>query len=190
MLNQAHYISGLFQNHLTGTAVAIVLMLFLTLVCKKFYIGFKLGYIPSKTALKYMAALFFVYLSFSVLGHLLERPKENFVTTIFDGDLLTKIQIALTIFLLAPVGEEIVFRGFLLNPFGQCKIKIQVIVAIVFSLIFSFLHTQYTDPLTISSLFFFSFIASIARFKTGGLLLPIILHIEAAVLAVTFNILF
>lgn len=85
------------------------------------------------------------------------------------------LNVALLTFIV-PIYEEIVFRGCL---FGALKYWFggrTYPAAIVMSLIFTLLHTQYADWRTLFLLFLVSLTLSIARVKSDGLYLPIMLH--------------
>ena len=83
---------------------------------------------------------------------------------------------AVSICLLAPVSEEVIFRGFLLNAgLGYGK-RGEHIAILATSLLFMVIHTQYQQPATFICLFIFSVILCYARLYTRSLLVPIILH--------------
>ncbi len=81
--------------------------------------------------------------------------------------------------LAAPVSEEIIFRGFLLNASrGWGKLPQQVGIVITSGL-FAASHMQYQAPMTFIHLFIFSAILCVVRIGTGGLVVPILLHVLA-----------
>ncbi|WBT60057.1 CPBP family intramembrane glutamic endopeptidase [Kosakonia oryzendophytica] len=78
--------------------------------------------------------------------------------------------------LAAPVSEEIIFRGFLLNAFlGWGKIPQQLGIVLV-SALFAAIHMQYQTPVNFVYLFSFSAVMCVVRIGTGGLIVPVILH--------------
>lgn len=78
---------------------------------------------------------------------------------------------------LAPVAEEIIFRGFLLNSSIGWGRYSRVSGIIITSLAFAIMHTQYLFAVTFVYLFVFSSILCVVRMRSRGLMIPIILHI-------------
>lgn len=78
---------------------------------------------------------------------------------------------------LAPVAEEIIFRGFLLNSSIGWGRYSRVSGIIITSLAFAIMHTQYLFAVTFVYLFVFSSILCVIRMRSRGLMIPIILHI-------------
>ncbi|HHB0552968.1 TPA: CPBP family glutamic-type intramembrane protease [Escherichia coli] len=50
---------------------------------------------------------------------------------------------------------------------------------LITSLLFVTVHTQYQNLLTLAEIFLAGLITSAARIRNGGLLLPVLLHMEA-----------
>lgn len=48
-------------------------------------------------------------------------------------------------------------------------------------------HSQYQNLLTLAELFLVGLITSVARIRSGGLLLPVLLHMEATTLGLLFG---
>lgn len=83
---------------------------------------------------------------------------------------------SLCVCFLAPIYEEIIFRGFLLNTFLLWGPKAKVYGIVLTSILFSLVHSQYNSPTTFIELFTFSVILCYAKIYKNGLLLPILLH--------------
>ncbi|EBO7295268.1 CPBP family intramembrane metalloprotease, partial [Salmonella enterica] len=83
---------------------------------------------------------------------------------------------ALLLICIVPVYEEIVFRGCLFNIFKFWFRGNVFCAAITVALIFSTLHLQYTETRTFIMLFLVSLMLTIARIKSRGLLMPVLLH--------------
>lgn len=77
--------------------------------------------------------------------------------------------------LLAPISEELLFRGLIFSQIKKTRLKI--IGAIVIpALIFSLIHIQYSSIIVLSLIFVDGVFYGIARYYTGSVLVPIILH--------------
>lgn len=77
---------------------------------------------------------------------------------------------------LVPVYEEIVFRGCLFNAFKYWLSENTYLSALLVSILFSILHTQYSDVRTLFILFLISLVFIFARVKSNGIVMPIVLH--------------
>ncbi|MCH6700972.1 hypothetical protein BED06_21715 [Escherichia coli] len=60
-------------------------------------------------------------------------------------------------------------------------------VVLITSLLFVAAHSQYQNLLTLAELFLVGLITSVARIRSGGLLLPVLLHMEATTLGLLFG---
>ncbi|WP_312831117.1 CPBP family intramembrane glutamic endopeptidase [Pantoea eucrina] len=82
----------------------------------------------------------------------------------------------LTAVLLAPVFEEVLFRGFLLQAFLIWAPRSRFACMLLTSLLFAALHTQYVHWETLVALTLFSLLLCYARLRSNNLALPIFLH--------------
>jgi len=83
----------------------------------------------------------------------------------------------LTFVIVAPVAEEIMFRGFLFR--GWVRSERNAIPAIlVISALFAAIHVQY-DWFGILQVFFIGLLLAIARWRSGSTLLTIVMHVLA-----------
>lgn len=78
--------------------------------------------------------------------------------------------------LLAPIFEEILFRGFLLQAFLMWAPRSRFACILLTSLLFAAMHTQYIHWQTIAVLTLFSILLCYARLRGNSLLLPVLLH--------------
>lgn len=83
---------------------------------------------------------------------------------------------AIVMILLVPVYEEMVFRGCLFSVFKYWLGNNNYAAAVAVSVVFSACHLQYIDWRSFLTLFLVSLMLVIGRIKTGGILMPIILH--------------
>jgi membrane protease YdiL (CAAX protease family) len=92
--------------------------------------------------------------------------------------------------LLAPIFEEILFRGFLLQAFLLWAPRSRLACSVLTSLLFAAMHTQYIHWQTIAVLTLFSIMLCYARLRSNGLLLPIVLHMLNNLIALLPSLLF
>lgn len=93
---------------------------------------------------------------------------------------------------IVPAYEEIVFRGCLFNTFKYWFNENVYLAAIPVSLLFSILHTQYSDIRTLLILFLISLVLIFARVKSNGILMPVVLHMmmNAIIIGVQYSFIF
>lgn len=91
--------------------------------------------------------------------------------------------------LVVPFYEECIYRGCLLDFLYFIFKRNIIIPAVLTSVIFSAMHTQYSSVLDYSVLFTISLVLSFARFKSGSLLPPMILHSLMNAFVIALNIL-
>ena len=84
---------------------------------------------------------------------------------------------SLSLIFIAPVYEEMIFRGCLFNAFQYWFKDKTWLTSVVVSAIFALMHTQYVDFRTLLLLFIVSLVLIYARIKSNGILMPIMLHI-------------
>ena len=123
-----------------------------------------------------LTALTFIYGQFA-------QP-ESWMDDLPQLPFFIKWMLILSMCLAAPVGEEIVFRGFLLNSsIGWTRSSKTLGIALV-SLAFALVHTQYESVFTFIYLFIFSSILCVVRINTRGLMMPMALHMINNIVAV------
>lgn len=134
-----------------------------------------------------VGAMAVVYVGVFLLGKALALPAEPFMTKLFaDKSIPDVILTLLTIFILAPLNEETLFRDYAERlPFTV--LLDDVAGALITSLLFVAAHSQYQNLLTLAELFLVGLITSVARIRSGGLLLPVLLHMEATTLGLLFG---
>lgn len=126
------------------------------------------GFAPS--AFKWMAAAFGAYLLFAMLYSLLIlQPEQEDIAKAFGT---VPVQILL-IAILAPVSEEILFRGFLYGGLRERLSRIPA--ALIAGVIFGALHAL-TGLSAVPPLIFFGFVLCLLYEKTGSIWPPILLH--------------
>lgn len=83
----------------------------------------------------------------------------------------------LAISVFAPINEEIIFRGFVLNSSIGWGRHAKTVGIIVTSALFALIHIQYAAISTFIYLFIFSAILCTVRINNRGLIVPVALHI-------------
>ena len=97
-----------------------------------------------------------------------------------------------TVILVAPISEELLFRHVLpgLPAEPAPKIGRGIWVRMILSaLLFMLVHSQYQQTSTLLLMLWVAIVCTAARWKTGGLALPVGLHGFASVLALGFQLL-
>ncbi|MDE9436126.1 CPBP family intramembrane metalloprotease [Xenorhabdus bovienii] len=130
------------------------------------------------------ASVIILYLVIGVIDQLVGIPPEPYVSQILSQSGGALITTYITILVLAPVCEEIIFRGMFLNMFKSTRPWTLWLGVFITSVIFSGIHMQYRHISTFMEIFILALILAIARIRSGGLLLPILLHAEASLMAV------
>lgn len=96
-----------------------------------------------------------------------------FMPTIYDSA-ATPVLVYLGIVLAAPLLEEVVFRGFMYTGFAISRIGVAGAI-LVPAVLWALLHIQYS-PGVIGIIFGLGIVFGIARWWTGSLLIPLVLH--------------
>jgi len=89
---------------------------------------------------------------------------------------------AFGIILIAPVGEELLFRGLLFKRINDTKLGVTGAILIP-AVIFAFIHVQYDIPVIVF-IFIDGIFYGLVRYKTGSVILPILLHCLGNIYAV------
>ncbi|QHM70083.1 CPBP family intramembrane glutamic endopeptidase [Mixta intestinalis] len=130
-----------------------------------------LGRIALKPAL-----LFVLLLLGLMVAQMLFLQPERWLEDQAHQDTFTLWVLFFSAVLLAPIFEEILFRGFLLQAFLLWAPRSRFAAILLTSLLFAAMHTQYILWQTIVVLTLFSILLCYARLRAGGLRLPIALH--------------
>lgn len=114
------------------------------------------------------------------LTYWLDKAPSDFVDPLYQS-VSSVWLLVLAMVIVAPVYEELVFRGLLWKAISeqflhQSPTKGAIIASVLTSLIFALIHLQY-GLYEISTIVVLALIFCYARYKSGSLLLPILLHI-------------
>lgn len=185
VMGQAVLLYGLGKNTLLFSHGAVlVYLLCVFLVYRRWVAPLPVvGQLSNVGALWLVGAMAVVYVGEFLLGKVLDLPAEPFMTKLFaDKSIPDVILTLLAVFILAPLNEEILFRGVMLNVFRSRYNWTMWLGALITSLLFAAVHMQYQNLLTLAEMFLVGLITSAARIRSGGLLLPVLLHMEATAL--------
>ena len=108
-----------------------------------------------------------------LVGRSLVTPFQiDIYTTASAGGWLLWLWLAIVVF--TPIGEEILFRGFLFRGWLQQPRDAWAVIVIT-SLLWAFIHVQY-DWYVIAQIFIFGLLLGWMRWASGSTLLTILLH--------------
>ncbi|KQW41869.1 MULTISPECIES: CPBP family intramembrane glutamic endopeptidase [Pseudomonas] len=127
------------------------------------------------------------YLFFGVAIFVLGLPREVFMAELLDGlnHWQATIKIA-SLIVLPPIAEELFFRHYMLRLFPYENSRAWTWIAIIVtSAIFAGMHIQYGNWITVALIFACGGVFAIARVVSGGLLVPVLLHSLAEMVALT-----
>ncbi len=134
----------------------------------------RLAKVSLSDALKWVLISIGVWLSIGAFGTLADLPEEQFMLMVRDSQIHPLLVIAV-VCLLAPIVEEVIFRGLIFKRFQQSKLATTG-AAVMTCLTFTLIHAQ---QYTLAGLFIIFMIAvylTIVRIKTNNTSLSIIAH--------------
>ena len=114
----------------------------------------------------------------SLLGELLNLPIEQFMLDVkaANNSFAMLTLILTTICVVAPIMEELTFRGWLYSKIKLTKLG-NIGALIITSVIFTVIHTQYDNPVTLVFLFSLGLLLGFVRYKTNNISYAIAIHI-------------
>ncbi|WP_242281423.1 CPBP family intramembrane glutamic endopeptidase [Pantoea deleyi] len=146
------------------------------------------GRLQVKQTALFTLGMLAIYLTCFLAEKVMNVPGEAWVKMMLSLPALPLSAFVFTVILLAPLSEEIVFRGVLLNIFITRNPWTGYVGAVLISAVFAMMHTQYHHLTTYLELFGVALLLNLARLRSGGLLLPVLLHAEASVIALLLNL--
>ena len=114
-----------------------------------------------------------VQLLCDLLGILLKQPVPEFMFTTYKSAGSLPL-LCFVICILAPISEEVIFRGFFHKSLSSTRLGAAGAI-IITSLCWAVIHVQY-DAFVIATIFIYGLALGIARAKTGSVLPPILMH--------------
>lgn len=134
-----------------------------------------------------------IYSTTFMINQMLGLPREDLMQNLFVSQTAPGvIALLLAIVVAAPIGEEIALRYFLLGAFTFKPTPAWERIAIVLTAsIFMLIHVpQYEYLTTHITILGVGLLMGYMRVRSGGLLLPMILHAQAGATALIFNTLY
>ena len=108
---------------------------------------------------------------------LLDMPNELFMLELqASANTLTMQMLILIAFsLIAPIMEELIFRGWLYSTLANTKLN-KISVILLSAIIFSSIHLQYENLITFINIFFIGLFFAVMRYKTENIAYSMIFH--------------
>ncbi|MDD5686948.1 MAG: type II CAAX endopeptidase family protein [Elusimicrobia bacterium] len=136
------------------------------------YIGLKIP--TKKESLKWSLTFGIIIAVFYIIEIIIKRPfASQYLVDLYKTS-RSPLLLFIVVVIMAPIYEEIVFRGFLFEGIRYSRLKI-VGAIIITSLIWASLHLQY-GLYEIVTIFLMGLLFGFCRFKTGSIYLTIFLH--------------
>lgn len=136
------------------------------------------------------AGVIAIYSTTFIINQMLGLPREDLMQNLFVSQSATGVvALLLAIVVAAPIGEEIALRYFLLGAFTFKPTPAWERIAIVLAAsVFMLIHVpQYEYVTTHVTILGVGLLMGYMRVRSGGLLLPMILHAQAGATALIFN---
>lgn len=128
---------------------------------------------PIKTFLKWIGVMLLVFIAMEFVTQLIEHETPEFMTKVYAST-NNKFMLWIAVAIAAPIFEEFLFRGFLLE--GLRRTFLGVVGAILLtSASWAIIHMQY-GWFEIIAIFLIGIILSVAKLKTKSLYIPIAMH--------------
>ncbi|KFB98698.1 CAAX family protease [Trabulsiella guamensis ATCC 49490] len=142
------------------------------LLYKEKYGTLTIGRFSGKLMLQFVAVLAPVL----ILTNLMTTEENNWFLQVIDSSVKGWLAVILAMVFFAPIVEEIIFRGFLLQGFLIWLPNNRLACCVLVSLIFSAAHVQYKSNAIIAELIILSLFFCYVRIISKGLLMPVLCH--------------
>lgn len=167
-----------------GALSGVVFLLVIAIPYHKWIAPLEVGRALQRRSILPMILVVVLYLSCFGYETLIGQPPEPWMVDFLGQSQWQMFLALITSLVLAPIGEEILFRGILLNMFCSSRTWVLWSGVVLVALFFAWIHHQHTSISTTVQLFALSVVFSWARLRSGGLLLPVLLHALASVLGI------
>jgi len=129
---------------------------------------------PVRTYLKWIGIMLVVFVLMEVVTQLIEHETPEFMTKVYNST-NNKLMLWIAVAVAAPIFEEFLFRGFLLEGLRRTFLGVTGAILLT-SASWAIIHMQY-GWFEIITIFLIGIIFSVAKLKTESLYVPIAMHV-------------
>jgi len=174
ILSKTVLLSATFAAATVSGLAVLALAVRLSRLSAKDYLGLMLP--QRRDVLTGLAALAALYLIFAVVTHFVSPNATDWFSTSYrsarDTGMLPALAAMIIIF--APVGEELIVRGFMLRGWAASRLGPTTAIVLT-SMLWTVLHTQY-EVLALAYVFSIGLLFGWLRQRTGSTVLTMMLH--------------
>ena len=201
-------LNAVFTDTIGGAFVSQVTLLFISLfivpICYKYFygrwlpIGFqKVDLDASKTIGMGVFLIFSFFVLHEVLQVFLEFPPSDWIADIQAARGSKGMALMMfTAIIIAPIAEEILFRGLIMDAFyyplsrRSPTLAASIVATTITAVLFSLLHWFQYNYVDLSYIFFCGMIFGWARWASKSMTVPVIIHMFAGILGLSYLYLF
>jgi membrane protease YdiL (CAAX protease family) len=188
-------VQGLSQEAIDAKLTSVLMLLMMALVApiltipllnaatqannwKERFEFWALKSITAKTLITWSGLGLIFWIVSSFLGEWLNIPVEQFMLDVkaASDSAIGMTLVIVTICIVVPIMEELVFRGWLYSKIAQTKLG-NIGALILSSIIFTIIHTQYDNIITLFIILSLGLLLGFARYKTNNISYSIAIHI-------------
>jgi len=174
ILSKTVLLSGVFGAATVSGLLVLALAVRLSRLSAMDYLGLALP--QRRDVLLGLAVLAGLYVVFAVITHFFSPNATDWFSTSYRSARSTGMLPALAVMIVvfAPVGEELIVRGFMLRGWAASRLGPTAAIVLT-SLLWTVLHTQY-EVLALAYVFSIGLLLGWLRQRTGSTLLTMMLH--------------
>lgn len=158
---------------LIGVGIILLFIILRETLSVKQYLDLRLPQQPVKTFLKWIGAMVVIFILIEVGTRFFGHEPPEFMSRIYNSA-DNKILLWITVAVAAPIFEEFLFRGFLLEGLRHSFVGTTGAVLLT-SGVFAIIHQQY-GWFEIASIFVIGVIFAVAKLRSNSLYVPIAMH--------------
>ena len=165
-------LSGI-PSTLVGVGIILLFVILKETLSIKQYLDLRLPQQPIKTFLKWIGAMVVIFVLIEVGTRFFGHEPPEFMSRLYNST-NNKVMLWITVAVAAPIFEEFLFRGFLLEGLRHSFVGTTGAVLLT-SGVFAIIHQQY-GWFEIASIFVIGVIFAVAKLQTKSLYVPIAMH--------------